>query len=340
MKSKICLSFGEWICTESLTQSFLQDIKNHEYKVVFISQENIFSHSMNVFRKILFQKDTIAVIGIKEIIFSLQNASSCKIDIKNDSIFIGEIEYKFKKFNYLRDTSETIEYNLDTKEICYKPDYYYNHELASIIVKGYNMTHLMLPSYHISRYDKQGRIWDKGFIFPSHFFEYYINYPRKYYSSLLEYVKVLESILFFSTSKDNSETLIDLLAIHYSYSIIFSFITPNIAEKIKNMYGDDILQKTYNAFVSVSPIHNKYQMVDKAMDQMEYYLKCILAKNTYSDNESKIYHISDNSLDSLEVMYFVTNMFSDIRRCVINITIERNPWFEKICRHRKKVKIY
>ena len=339
-ESKICLSFGEWICTESLTQNFLQDIKNNEYRVAFISQENIFSHSMNVFRKTLFQKDTIAVIGIKEILYTLQNACSCIIDIINDSIFIGETEFKFKRFNYLRDTSESIEYNLDTKEICYKPDYYYNNELASIIVKGYNMTHSMLPSYHISRSDKQGRIWDKGFIFPSHFFEYYINNPQKYYSSLIKYIKVLKSILSFSTSKNNSEALIDLLAIHYSYSIIFSFITPNIAEKIKNMYGEDFLQKIYNEFVSESPIHNKYQMVDKAIEKMEYYLKCILDKKTNSKYKSQIYHISDNSLDSLEVMYFVTNMFSDIRRCVINITIERNPWFEKICRHRKKVKIY
>ena len=105
-ESKICLSFGEWICTESLTQNFLQDIKNNEYRVAFISQENIFSHSMNVFRKTLFQKDTIAVIGIKEILYTLQNACSCIIDIINASIFIGEtasfrknIKFKNLKFD-------------------------------------------------------------------------------------------------------------------------------------------------------------------------------------------------------------------------------------------------
>lgn len=338
--SEILLSFGEWICAKNLTLEFLKDLKRQKYKVAFINQENIFSHGMNVLRKVLFESDIIAVIGIQEIFTILQNANYCKINITDDLITIEDTEYKFRKFNFLHDTSETIEFNIDTEEICYKPDYYYCNELAPIIVKGYNMTSSMLPSYHTSRCDDQGRIWDKGFVFPSQFFDYFSKHMEEYYSILLRYITVLKSILSCFKLTDNSEKLKNLLALHYSYSIIFSFLTPSISEELKKTVGNDSLEQVYNLFVAESPIHNKYYMIDNALEKMEIFLENILNGVKSKDNYRDVYQTSDIPMNSMAIMYFVTNMFSDIRRCVINITIESNPWFEASCCHRKKVKIY
>lgn len=334
------LDKNEWIYVETFTPEFFEDLKINKYKVAFVKQQNIFSHGMNVLRKVLFATDTIAVIGAEEVVETLQNIGRCKLNVEDNLISIGNIEYKFRDFSFLRDTSEIIEYNMDTEEVCYKPDYYYSTDLSPIIVKGYNMTERMLPSWHVSRCDNEGRIWDKGFVFPHQFFEYFSSYTEKYYSSLLEYIEVLKGIFSLRHLKNSSEEFIHLLEAHYSYSIIFSFITPNISEKLKEVLGDEGVEKVYNLFVMNSPIHNKENLTDMSLIKMEIFLTNILKGVQNKENYRNVYRAYDVPVSNMALMYFVTNMFSDIRRCVINIIIECNPWFGSICRHRKREKIY
>lgn len=338
--SEIMLEKNEWIHVENFTPELFEDLKINKYKVVFIKQQNIFSHGMNVLRKVLFDTNTMAVIGAEKVFDVLEKMDKCKLNIQDNLISIGDIEYKFRDFSFLRDTSEIIEYNMDTEEICYKPDYYYNIDLSSIIVKGYNMTEKMLPSWHMSRCDNEGRIWDKGFIFPHQFFEYFSFYTEKYYNILLEYIEVLKGIFSLRHLKKSSNELIYLLEAHYSYSIIFSFITPNISEKLKEILGNEGVEKVYNLFVMNSPIHSKEDLTDMSLEKMETFLTNILKGIQNKENYSIVYHAYDVPVSNMALMYFVTNMFSDIRRCVINIIIECNPWFGSICQHRKRVKIY
>lgn len=337
---EIILNKGDWISADVLTPEFLEDVKSDKYKVAFVKQENIFSHGMNVLRKVLFGTNTIAVIGIEDIFEALRNEDECTVSITDDLITIGDRAYKFRNFSFLRDTSEIIEYNIDTEEICYKPDYYYNSELSPIIVKGYNKTSTMLPSLHISRCDNEGRIWNKGFIFPYQFFDYFSVHADEYYNNLLKYIKVLEKIFSLRHLTKSFDELKYALADHYSYSIIFSFITPNISEALKDALGNDGVERIYNLFVMNSPIHSKENLTDSSLGKMKFFLINILKGIKNKENYSNIYHAYDMPSHDIALMYFVTNMFSDIRRCVINVIIESNPWFGSICRHRKKVKIY
>lgn len=334
------LEKNEWIYVENFTLELFEDLKINKYKVVFVKQQNIFSHGMNVLRKVLFDTNTIAIIGAEKVFDELENADNCKLNIHNNSISVGDVEYRFRDFSFLRDTSEIIEYNIDTEEICYKPDYYYSIDLSPIIVKGYNMTEKMLPSRHLSRCDNEGRIWDKGFIFPHQFFEYFSSYTEKYYNSLLDYIGVLKEIYSLRYLKESSNKFIYLLEVHYSYSIIFSFITPNISEKLKEILGNDGVEKVYNFFVVNSPIHDKKNLTIISLEKMEIFLTNILKGIEDKENYSIVYQDSNIPLHEMALMYFVTNMISDIRRCVINSVIENNPWFGSICKHRETVKIY
>ena len=70
---------------------------------------------MNVLRKVLFDTNTIAVIGAEKVFDVLEKMDKCKLNIQDNLISIGDIEYKFRDFSFLRDTSEIIEYNMDTE---------------------------------------------------------------------------------------------------------------------------------------------------------------------------------------------------------------------------------
>jgi len=336
----ISLSEGNWIYSESISIDFIEKIKSKKYKVAFVKEENIFSHGMNVLRKIISNNDIIIVVGIKEIAVSLQNAKKCNLNIKDDIISIDDIEYQFRHFDYFRDTSEVIEYNIDTNEICYKPDYYYNSELASIIVDGYNMTNMLLPYSYSARKDSDGRIWNKGYVFPYQLFEYFLKHKKEYYANMLNYIGVLKKIYSLGCIQEVSNELIESLKMHYSYSTMFSFIIPNISEQLIKMVGIEGLEEIYKFFVLNSPIHSKYELTIISIEKMEKFLKNILDGITNSENYLKVYEAHDIPCQDLAIMYFVTNMFSDIRRCIINMTIENNSWFESVCQHRKKIKIY
>lgn len=337
---EVNLKEDDWVITDALSPEFLGMIRNDMHKVAFVKQQNFFSHGMNVFRKHLFGTNIIAVIGIDEIYEVLQKADECKVSIIDNCITVNGILYKFREFNFIRDTSEIIEYNMETEEICYKPDYYYCNELMSIIVKGYNMTNILLPFEHSSRGDIEGRIWNKGFAFPHQFFDYFSLHTDEYYNNLLKYARVLQKIFSLRYLTKNSLDLENALIKHYSYSIIFSFIVPNISESLRNILNRDELEKIYNLFVLNSPIHNKENLTDNSLRKIDTFLVNVLSGIKNNENYENVYNVHDLPAHNLALMYFVTNMFSDIRRCVINIIIECNPWFASICQHRKEIKIY
>lgn len=338
--SEMILKKADWILTDNLTPMFIEKIKENQFKFAFIKEENVFSHGMNVLRKVLFNTNIIAVVGIKEIYGILQNAEECKVSIEKNTITIGGIEYKFKDFNFLRDTSEIIEYNLETKEICYKPDFYYNSELAAIIIQGYNIMSSMLPYNHLSIYDKDGRIWSSGFCFPYQFFEYFLYNLQTYYSNLLNYIDILEKLFSLRFLTHETQELKEFLIYHYSYSTLFSFLTPNISNELTKLFSIEEIEKVYNVFVVNSPIHDKKNLTEESLKKIKLFLTNILNGVDNKKNYLEIYKVNDISTHEMTVMYFVTNMISDIRRCVINTIIDHNTWFNSICKHRKKVKIY
>jgi hypothetical protein len=338
--SVLSLTKGDWICGSDLNPEFLNAAKDERIKAVFIKHENIFSHIMNVLRKIVLGTDNLVIVGIEKIYENLKNGSMIKIDVKNDSITIDNTIYRFRKFNCLKDASEVIEYNLNTSEICYKPNYFYNAELLPIIIEGFNLSYKYLHNPHTARSDDDGRIWNSGFIFPSQFFDYYLNNIDLYYKILLDYVSVLETIFSFKDLNGENEKLTRALILHYSYSNVFLFIMPNISEYMKKYFGESEFELTYNMFVLNSPIHNKFKLTGDALTKIGLFLTNILSGMEANKNFQQVYSLNYAPRNNIALMCFVTNMLSDIRRCVININIGKNKWLESICRHRKIVKIY
>lgn len=338
--TSISLKRNEWILSEKLTSSFLEELGRKKCKVAFIKRENIFSHGMNVLRKLLNDTHIIAVIGVEDLYIVLQNAEECNLNIINDTISIGNTEYKFRSFNFIRDTSEIMEYNIDTEEICYRPDYYYSKELSSIIVAGYNMANMMLPGFHMARCDSDGRVWDKGFIFPRDFFDYFWKHLDEYYNNLLKYVNILETLFSLRTLTEYTEELKNSLISHYSYSVLFSFIIPNISEALQNVVGKSGVENVQQCVVLNSPILNKGKLTEQALKKLDYFLRNILNGVTNKDNFIRVYKIVDIPQEEIVLMYFVTNILADIRRCVINIILEDNHWFGSVYKHRKRVTMY
>ncbi len=74
------LEKNEWIYVENFTLELFEDLKINKYKVVFVKQQNIFSHGMNVLRKVLFDTNTIAIIGAEKAFDVLEDADNCKLN--------------------------------------------------------------------------------------------------------------------------------------------------------------------------------------------------------------------------------------------------------------------
>lgn len=338
--SEISLKKDEWISVSNLNTEYLERIKSDNYKAVFLRRENIFSHAMNVLRKVIYKSSVVVAIGTEGLFDVLENADNCIINISDNIITINDNDYVFKDFSFSRDASEIMEYNLDTDEICYKPDYYYNEELSYIVVNGYNMARNLLPAFHSSRSDYQGRIWNKGFIFPHQFYDYYSVHTDEFYNHLRDYVFVLEKIFSLRHLNTKEEEFSYAISKHYSYSIIFSFITPIVSEKVVAVLGNDELEKVYNVFVVNSPIHSKDNLTDTSLKNMKDFLTGVIGGTPNKENYFNVYHAFDMPSHNSALMYFVANMLSDIRRCVINVTTESNNWFKAIYKHRKKPEIY
>lgn len=340
VRTSLTLTSKEWLYAAELTPEFMQDIKNAEVKALFIQQQNIFSHAVNVLRKVLFDTNTIAVMGAEAIIEQLKQSSFIEVNIAESKIIISDTIYCFRSFDYLKDTSEILEYNLDSLEICYKPDYYYNKELAEIIINGYHRAETILPVHQRARRKEDGRIWNLGFMYPHQIFEYYKNNQKMYYSSLYDYTQILEKLLHSKRIEAPTESFTVLLSQHFSYSMIFSFTTPNISEELKRESGTGFLELVYTRFVENSPIHDKTKNTESSLKKLQQLFENKFANICNSDNFRVVYNIGDVIWSDLACMFFVNNMISDVRRCVINSIIESNLWFASICNHRKKPKLY
>lgn len=340
-------SNNEWIISESINKELLDSIAQNKYRLILLKTGNIFSHEMNVLRKFINGKESIKVLlGAQEILHIIQSAMHCSIDINKHIIIIDNISYQFGEFDYFLESSEIIEYDIMEASICYKPDYYYNEELSRIIAEGFTKSgkELLDINEFYSYSDSQNRVWSKGNAWPYIIMQKVSQNPDGFYNHILKYLNVLSGISKLSkninTTKDQ---LVPLLIEHYKYSLLFSFLIPYLSGYVIAKENTKQLEKVYSLFAENTPLQNKQALTDITIEKMTHILKMVHESNTSCENAINTVLKLEKTIEietSVDAFYFITNMISDLRRCVINILIENNTWFASICKHRKKPSIY
>lgn len=342
-KEKVVLD--ESIMSDVVTVDLIRAVCQHKYKMIFLKEGNIFSHEMNILRKALFNnKHVKMLLGAGELFSTISEADECIVDMSSNSIIIGDVCYQFGGFDYFKDSSEIIEYDIDTASICYKPDFYYHQELAELIRAGFSLTGsqiLKKQEFSVS-VDRQNRVWCSGEYWPSKIAEICINEMENYFQYILEYLNVLEELLIIIQKNEKNDKLCELLKEHYKYSLLFSFSIPYLSRYLIEHEGINQLEKVYGFFSSVTPLQDKYRLTSKAIYDMKKILGNIYIKNVSASTiVHMVYNLNDEiDYSIIDVCYLLTNMISDLRRCVINIVIEKNSWFASVCKHRKKVSLY
>lgn len=336
ISDQIILKKTDVIVTESITSDFLKKIAANNYKVIFIGNENIFSHSMNVLRKVIGKKDTVIVVGVICILDEIRNSTKINLFLKDNKIVLDGNEYLFQRFNFAVDTDEEIEYNIVSRKICYKPDYYYNLELAEIIREGFDDSKIKTKQYSHTIISNDIRIWNYGIGFPRDIFQKIQTDLSSYYKLLLEYLDVLHNITMFYHCNYKNEKLVCLLIKHFSYSTLFSFDLTRVSAKLfEELKEEKNFEQYYKCFSFISPIADKKALTEKEIKRAK---KCLLFL-LCGQNEKflELYpEFEGLAITDTVILFFVMHLFSDIRRCVIGMLIENNDWFASICTHKKR----
>lgn len=338
---RIALRRSEYIVSEHITYDVIRALNANEYKVIFIGKENIFSHSMNVLRKAVNDTNVIIVIGVNSIINILQNTKECVLELRKNKIILDNNEYLFQNFNFGLDADEEIEYNVVSECICYKPDYYYNNELAQIIKEGFDQSKVKVNEVSNTFISEDMRIWNKGIGFPSDIYSKIMCDMKYYYVLLLEYANVLQKIMKFYNNRRKDENLFALLVEHFSYSTLFSFDLSIASYMLyKDIEGEQIFEKCYQAFSLITPIVDKEKLTVKEINRVKRCLNYLI--NGEENKFLEIYpEFGSIKLTKKVVLFFMMHLFSDIRRCIISMLIKNNDWFSSICTHKsRKEEVY
>ncbi len=331
------MEYGEWIVSPKVDIELEKKLRSKKVSCVFLKEQNVFAHYMNRFRSILKATDTIALVGVDELIAILDNAQKCRLDFTNYNICIDGIAFGLNSMDLHDNVSEIIEYNLDSGEICYKPDYYYDERLASIIVQGYNRIPDIIQKPHRAVFRSDKRIWSSGFVFPSDFFELFANNKSSYYKLIDQYCKILRMLLWSCKEPLDMDRLIAHLIPHYMYSIIFSLIAPNI---VKKMVGNDIITSIdavsdNTPFQEIVGLESMKEKLDISLENLSLFLASLQTEVSSTKSYYDIYKKERNFDNPWVAMLFVTNLLQDVRRGVINEVRRNYSWFDAICGHRK-----
>ena len=331
----------EWVIEDEISIPLISEIKSGKYSLFFLKYTNVFSHSMNVLRKLVRDNNVVVVVGIDNIKCELEKAKCCDIIVNSRMIILDNTtKYTFDQFNYEKETSEEIAYSFKNKSVSYKPNFCYSSELAKIIIQGFNLADGFFTKDNVFWQDRQGRIWGKGDIFPSRIAHYYIKNEFEFYQRLATYMDAL-SALFCDRYVGKYTTDIEKnLVLHFRYSLLFSFSLATYSESVAKEGEANRVEDIYNIFINLTPISDRQNLLSNALFKMKAFLNNILIGKAVCDNFFQVYGLKDTYLSKVELVFFVASMVSDIRRCVIDTLIENNDWFAHICSHRSISDIY
>lgn len=340
-KDTLCINMrcGEWITADKVDFELENKLKAGKYRCIFLKEQNVFAHYMNRLRSLSKGTNSIVVIGVDNLMEDLDIAQTCRLDIEYNKIWIDGVETYLNTLDLYSNVSEIMEYNLDKKEMCYKPDYYYDAKLAGIIVQGYNEVSDFIQKPHVAVFRNDRRIWNSGFVFPSDFFELFSADQKWYYELMEQYCEVLFSLLDSCKTTLESDELTKRLIPHYTYSILFSLIAPDIVTKMTRC---DIIT-SIAAVSETTPFKEKVhkeemkQILKTSLENLGLYLVSLKRGKDSGRSFNDIYNVETFSDNPWVAMLFVTNLLQDIRRGVVNEVRRKYSWFEKICGHRKKV---
>ena len=154
-----------------------------------------------------------------------------------------------------------------------------------------------------------------------------------------QYCEVLFSLLDSCKTTLESDELTKRLIPHYTYSILFSLIAPDIVTKMTRC---DIIT-SIAAVSETTPFKEKVhkeemkQILKTSLENLGLYLVSLKRGKDSGRSFNDIYNVETFSDNPWVAMLFVTNLLQDIRRGVVNEVRRKYSWFEKICGHRKKV---
>ena len=343
-KMDVCFTKDEWKITNTISNELIKNIVDGRYRLVFLQEENIFSHEMNILRKAITINNTKIIIGAQVLYPILSHSKCLVIDTYSQRLKIDETVYQFKNYNYYAETSELLEFDTDDKAICYRPDYYYHREFASIVAEGYtkSIRELIGDINSYAKYKSDGRVWCVNGLFPSDLTKFFIKNPVLYFENIGTYVSILKEIYGIAVENKNSENLRGLLVNHFKYSLMFSFSLPYLTQTVIDEEGVSKMEKVYSLFVKNSPIQDKESLTKNTLYNMEALIGnvCNKSKGLTDAFQPDFIEVIDDDFTTHDLLFFVANMTSDLRRCVINLLIENNDWFKSICGHRRKHCVY
>lgn len=325
---------------ETVGPDTVRGVRDGSIRLLLLSAENPFSHMSNVLRRAALSSGGIVMVGRGPHLSALHEGADVTIDADMSLIIVGSTPFCYVAATGVDSARESIAYNLDTRELCYRPDYYYSNELGSIVAAGFESSGKHTGQSTAARMDEFGRVWVKGVGWPDDISHRILSSPAWYYKLLLEYANLLIELSKQSIMVDWNEFSSDLVR-HFSYSAVFSFVTPSLAKHVVETEGATVLRAITSQYAMISPIADRRQSTPAALRAFSELL-CILLTDGIPSKQFQDYFDDELWLTVRRgaLLLFVTMYISDIRRCVVRNLQDDNEWFASICTHRARTDAY
>lgn len=298
-------------------------------KAIIVYSLSVFCHNMNVLRKLIPYDAWLIVISSEKAFDEIIVSDMVCIKYERNMIITERYNIFLGTFDFQDEFQGELEYNIDKKRICYRPDYKYSFELGKIASTGYSLTkHIGLR--HFSELDVDGKIWDWGMAFPRDIYEYYKKNKKTYIQELNNYLLVLLDLSY----QTDVASLKKLLVEHYKYSLMFSFITSYLTERLSEEYGLHVFEHIYKISAVNSPIQEDLEMHTLAINKLRGFIGNYLNGVPNKDNWRQVYYISNVNSSDIALFSFINMLLSDIRRNSILILQKNSSWFRNINTHR------
>lgn len=298
-------------------------------KAIIVYSLSVFCHNMNILRKLVHKDTWLIVISNEKAFEVIRTAEKIYIKYEKNTIITEKHSAVFGIFNFQYEFQGELEYNIDKKRLCYRPDYKYSFDLGKIASNGYSCVRCG-GLEHFSEVDVDGKIWDWGLAFPHDIYECFKKNKKSYIKQLHDYLLVLLELSY----QTDVVRLKSLLVEHYKYSLTFSFITSYMTERLSDEYGLHSFEQVYRIAAANSPIQESVYINTMAIKKLREFIANYLNGVPNKDNWLQIYNITDVNNSDIALYSFVNLLLSDIRRNSIMILKRNSSWFCSINTHR------
>jgi hypothetical protein len=323
--------------TEKASAKIVAKIRDGQLGLVLLAHENPFSHMANVLRQCASASNSVVMVGRGEHLSLAQAATTISIDPEKLTLTVDDTCFSYQIVSQYDSADELLAYDAETNELCYKPSYYYAEELGQIIADGFATSGTLHGQSTEARLDSRGRIWSIGIGWPVEIAERTVSHPVAFYSAMLDYLQILKTLLM---AGNEASVLRPVLIRHFAYSTLFSFSVPSLSRFLMVKSGEATVSIVTSWAADDSPIRERACLTLVAMNRLTEILQELVAGNArpsvFGDRKNEM--ICPASAAS--VVFYISLLISDIRRCVISNLQDQSGWFSEICTHRPRETAY